>query len=654
MIREFFVTAAIGVASLSSAAAPTERTDQTPKASDEVVERALAKHLFKMLPREEQRRIRVARGLPADPSRFADGASRDFVGPLDPRIERLTPYASVEVLSRIDERMLNFLALTHEEAQRGPVSAQACFTPGTDPAVVEIIESIYRENGERFVLTSRWAATATNPAPLFDNNPITLTYSFVPDGTPVTDRFSTPPGGPAVQVGSNLFSWLNGIYGSPAVWQALFARVFDDWSALTGTTYVFEPMDDGVPVDDGLFGPPVNNGILGQRGDVRINAIPLDGPGGTLAFNLFPQSGDMTFDSADTSYASNAGINDDIFFRNVTAHEHGHGLGLLHTCPLDGTKLMEPFIQLGFDGPQFDDVLGASVRYGDRTEPNGTIGQAIGLGTSSKVASTVENVSINFNAELDFFTFSVPSGSTAIFEAIPVGPDGLSGAQLASGCGVGTPVDFSAIADLRIEVVSPAPETIDRLLAGGTERLVVRNDSGSTQNYTVAIASTTPSTLPEALFDAQAYTASLRNVAAAADLAPAARFLDEDTRNLPGQNSLVFDLSVIPVLASIPPTSVEVALTTSNPPSQLFATAEFVSGNTYRADFGTLACGPDYQVEATVQFENAPSVTSSVTVDRENDLAAGDFFDSFEANRGWLALNAFAANEGLWQRGVPV
>ena len=32
------------------------------------------------------------------------------------------------------------------------------------------------------------------------------------------------------------------------------------------------------------------------------------------------------------------------FLRNVVMHEHGHGLGFQHTCPANGTKLMEPFI----------------------------------------------------------------------------------------------------------------------------------------------------------------------------------------------------------------------------------------------------------------------------------------------------------------------
>ena len=61
-------------------------------------------------------------------------------------------------------------------------------------------------------------------------------------------------------------------------------------------------------------------------------------------------------------------------------HEHGHGLGMEHVCPLLGARLMEPFINLSFDGPQHDEIRGGQRRYGDIFEPNNSAGAAADLG----------------------------------------------------------------------------------------------------------------------------------------------------------------------------------------------------------------------------------------------------------------------------------
>ncbi len=60
----------------------------------------------------------------------------------------------------------------------------------------------------------------------------------------------------------------------------------------------------------------------------------------------------MVLDSFDTTF------NQNIFFYNIIAHEHGHGLGFDHVCPLNETKLMEPFSSDQFQDPQHDDILG--------------------------------------------------------------------------------------------------------------------------------------------------------------------------------------------------------------------------------------------------------------------------------------------------------
>ena len=70
----------------------------------------------------------------------------------------------------------------------------------------------------------------------------------------------------------------------------------------------------------------------------------ITGNFGILAYNFFPNSGDMVIDVPDSFYNNTS--NNSLGLRNTLAHEHGHGLGLSHVCPVNQTKLMEPFISL--------------------------------------------------------------------------------------------------------------------------------------------------------------------------------------------------------------------------------------------------------------------------------------------------------------------
>src|SRR5262249_44943891 len=127
-------------------------------------------------------------------------------------------------------------------------------------------------------------------------------------------------------------------------------------------------------------------GANGARGDVRIAMRSLDGSSNVLAFNNFPADGDMTLDADDIGFFS-AAFNNNIGLRDVVMHAHAHGIGLLHVGPTPstpggsggGTKLMEPFIFTGFDGPQHDDIRAAHTLYGDKYEPNDSIAQATNL-----------------------------------------------------------------------------------------------------------------------------------------------------------------------------------------------------------------------------------------------------------------------------------
>jgi Matrixin len=206
---------------------------------------------------------------------------------------------------------------------------------------------------DAFQSSTRWTSTATNGSGLAQWEPIVLTWSYLPDGTPINGGAGEPSSASALQ------ARLHDIYGNFSTWHALFKEIFQRWSELTGITYIYEPNDDGADF-------PSTPGERGVRGDIRIGGHLIDGNSGVLAYNYYPDWGDMVIDTADSFFDDTS--NNSLGFRNVLAHEHGHGLGLSHSCPVNQTKLMEPYISRNFDGPQFDDILGAQQVYGDVTQ----------------------------------------------------------------------------------------------------------------------------------------------------------------------------------------------------------------------------------------------------------------------------------------------
>jgi len=258
---------------------------------------------------------------------------------------------------------------------------------------------------------SRWTTTATDGA-VSQGERITLTYSFVPDGTPISIAGATGT------EQSTLFANFDAIFpGGRAAWKAKFAQAFNQWGELLNITYV-EVSDDGAAF-------PTSTGQLGSRGDIRIAMRSLGEP---LAVNFFPQfGGDMVLDSLNMSDFSNS-TGDFIRLRNVLGHEHGHGLGLNHTVPQDGTKLMEPALNTGFDGPQEDDIRGAQFLYGDWAEPNTGIGDEEFLGGPLRdVASgglqvlEFENLSLERSSESDWYGFTAFAMAPIAIRVDPIG-----------------------------------------------------------------------------------------------------------------------------------------------------------------------------------------------------------------------------------------
>ena len=338
-----------------------------------------------------------------------------------------------------------------------------------------------------------WARTATNSTNTV-GQPVTITWSFIPDGTTVptlTSATST----------SNLIAKLNSTYGaSPnandltqAPWFSYFDDAFGYWEEVTGNRYIYAPNDDGVEIN--AFN---SSGSLGNRGDVRIGGTALDGNSGVLAFNYFPDSGDMVIDTNDTANFSNNSTTIRRF-KNVIAHEHGHGLGMNHVCPVNQTKLMEPFASTAFEGVQFDDTLTAHGLYGDPMERHGSnrnnnsIANAINIGTLSNTPYNSPDVSISNSSDTDFYRFSITQAGEVDITVTPTNVAGyLEGSQGSDGsCQVGTVYNPKNRQNLSFQLFAPNGTTIltsQNSSAIGLAEQVSNLPLATIGNYTLAIS----------------------------------------------------------------------------------------------------------------------------------------------------------------------
>jgi hypothetical protein len=333
------------------------------------------------------------------------------------------------------------------------------WAPGTPQAVIEEHEAGFATAGAdvNTVDGMRWTTTATNGSGLTQGHPSTITWSVVPDGT----ALPTAQGEPVA--GSNLRARLNELYDSIDDWLPVLQQVFDRWEAVSGIDFEYEPSDDGSAYGNN------SRGVLGVRGDVRIGGHFIDGNNGVLAYNYFPNHGDMVLDTAD-SYFSNLS-NNSIRLRNTVAHELGHGLGLDHSLPKSGTKLMEPTITTGYDGPQHDDILRVNRGYGDRLEGNDTAATAFDLGALSLTPTVVTDVSIDDDSDVDYFRFTLSETATINLTLSPDGSTYTVGLE----DGSNESFDSRAQSDLSLEVFSAGAATVlaSANLAGlgGTETL---------------------------------------------------------------------------------------------------------------------------------------------------------------------------------------
>jgi len=368
---------------------------------------------------------------------------------------------------RIRDSVAGLVASCGTNAHASVIAAPGTPRDAIDKVLTRIEEGYYGEvDHARFQPADRWGGTGSRGVP------VALSFSFPADGIAIgSDSEGT--------VTNEIFSRLNSIFGSEEVWQQIFEEEFDRWSEVTGVTYELVSDDNATWL--GNSPGPFNGGS--NRGDIRIVMGRLDGPSNVLAFNSFPDDGDMFMDVSE-NWGSGS---QDTFFRNVITHEHGHGMGLAHTCPSSGGSiagfpiLMKPFIDTGFLGPQFDDRLSMQFLYGDRFEPNLTGPSSVNLPalgqTNNGIPISIDEVSLHSGSDVDLYRIENFSGTSVTVFVEPTGPvydEGPQNGGGGSGC-VGASVgsfDASSVGDIIIDVLEPnfsIATTMDANPAGGTE-----------------------------------------------------------------------------------------------------------------------------------------------------------------------------------------
>jgi hypothetical protein len=359
--------------------------------------------------------------------------------------------------------------LTHN-CSHDRAAVAVCFAPGTDPAyMAEWTRRINERVPLDYNIGNRWSQTATDGFTGTQGDGVTLTYSYAPDGLFVDGQSSV------------LYQRMNELFGSEDLWQAQMDTVFARWQQLTGNTYV-HVSDDGANWGGNVPGE------LGARGDVRIGMIDIDGPSGVLAYNSFPNNGDMVIDASENW---GSGTQNYVFLRNVAMHEHGHGLGMFHVCPDNSTKLMEPSYSSAFNGPQHDDIRAGQRMYGDNCEPNDTAIEAFDLGQLED-GHVLRHVSLDDNGDTDFYRFSMQGGMAMTIELAPDGRAYLEGQQNGDGsCQAGTMIN--TIDDNNLDLTMYAADGTTMLAqsavhpAGQSELIDRYITPAGLQTYTLAI-----------------------------------------------------------------------------------------------------------------------------------------------------------------------
>ncbi len=282
-----------------------------------------------------------------------------------------------------------------------------------------------------------------------------LTYSFPNDGVTwgLSSIASTRPN----ELGSRLMAH----FGANDLDEGreYFRQALASWRKYSSLTYT-EVADLNVAMNQTITSP--GNG----GGDVRIGAG--NSASGFLAYNAFPSAAwagvggsDMYMDAADfTSTRFNAPAEDYKYLRNTVAHEHGHGLGAIHSVPCNGSKLMEPSINLAFDVVQMDDRRGAGRNYGDRFAGNQSAATAASFGDlAAPEPHSVRELDLSLNGATgfgntseDWFAFLLSSAQSVTVSATPTGGTYTAGQQTSSCSGSTASINATQAGNITLEI----------------------------------------------------------------------------------------------------------------------------------------------------------------------------------------------------------
>jgi len=338
-----------------------------------------------------------------------------------------------------------------------PVSS-ACFVANPTPEEFEEIMTRYQALppplvngfGDRyFTAGSVWTGVGTLGSSGRASQAI-LSYSFPADGTLWGDGVNGP------SAANDLNARLTTLFGAGNLdrGREFIRQSLASWRRYGGLVYS-EVGDDNTAFS-------LNSAHTTVRGDVRIGSN-AQGTGGTLAYNRFPGSSDMTLNSDyfPAGQGAFASATDNYrYFRNVVAHEHGHGLGYIHPIPCDNTKLMEPFINTNFEMTQMDERRGIARNYGDRFVGNnsGATARDFGTLTTPSVRSVVEQgLSTNGaggvnNTDEDWFRFTLGTAQAVTISVVPIGGTSTQGEQ-SNGCnGTTASVNATLAGNLNVEL----------------------------------------------------------------------------------------------------------------------------------------------------------------------------------------------------------
>ncbi|BBO31617.1 matrixin family metalloprotease [Lacipirellula parvula] len=289
------------------------------------------------------------------------------------------------------------------------------------------------EQAAAYEIVNRWSATQVDGGGLQRGDPVTLRWSIVPDG----ESYSRSSN-------SQLVQYLDDGWNIPAA-QRTPDYTNRSWWTVMNTAYAQFARVSGIRME--YVAEKFANGVdTGLAGDIQIGGENIDStPGGALADNTFPDSGDMRIDTTrETNGQPTFWHSTEAALRNLMIHETGHGVGLGHAQNTGVAAVMEGGLRTDIWGLQFDDVYALNRQYGDPLERNGgndiaskasplgsfTTGQSISRGRDA-VDSTVNQfdsdwLGIDGTSDADWFRFTTVGTGFANIKLTPIGPSYVS------------------------------------------------------------------------------------------------------------------------------------------------------------------------------------------------------------------------------------